>query len=56
MSVTVEVPVRSAVPADAPLPRTGWESGSLVAIGLALILLGSLIVLVVRTHLERTHA
>lgn len=55
VSVSVEVPARPAPP-DVPLPRTGWDAGTLVVIGFALVLLGSLLVLLVRTHLERTHA
>ena len=57
VSVSVEVPVRPAstpAPGDAPLPRTGWDVGALVALGFALVLLGALVVLAVRTRLERT--
>ena len=54
----VEVPSRPSSPPDAPLPRTGWDAGALAAVGLALVLLGSIVVLLVRTRLERipTHA
>jgi len=57
VSVSVEVPARPT-PLDHPaeLPRTGGDLGGLVVIGLALVLLGAVILLAVRTQLERTHA
>jgi LPXTG-motif cell wall-anchored protein len=60
VGVSIEVvavpasPVRPARPSEAPLPRTGWEAGALTTIAVALILLGSIVVLLVRTTLERT--
>jgi LPXTG-motif cell wall-anchored protein len=56
VSVSVEVPVRPAAPrTDDTLPRTGWDAGALTALGFALVLLGALIVLAVRSRLERPH-
>jgi LPXTG-motif cell wall-anchored protein len=61
VSVSVEVPVHTASPSvptgpSAPLPRTGADVGPVVAVGLVLVLLGALLLLSVRTHLERSHA
>lgn len=61
VAVSIEVthaPSRPASTPDAPLPRTGWDAGALTVIGLTLVLLGSILVLLVRTQLERipTHA
>ena len=54
VEVRTEVPASPDRPSTVPLPRTGWDAGGLAAVGLALILLGSIVVLLVRTQVERT--
>lgn len=54
VTVTLEVGKASPIPAG-PLPRTGADLDVLVALGLALILVGIVTLLLARIRLETTH-